>query len=105
MSSESGSPAHRIRNAYASTAVTTSAWVQLDSSLDSSCKIVEIFDSGGQTMELGVGASGSEASLPFYVVPGGNGRIPLTLCAGQRLAIKAVSGTASTGEFIINLYT
>jgi hypothetical protein len=65
---------------------------------------IEIFDSSGQTMELSYGpAAGSEANL-LYIVPGGNGRMPLTLAKGARLAIQAVSGNATGGELIINLW-
>lgn len=92
-----------IRNAYASVNVTTAAWVQLDSALDANCTEMEIFDSSGQTLQLGIGPAGSEVAI-HTIVPGGNGRVPCLLCVGQRLSIKAISGTASTGEIDINLY-
>ncbi len=98
-------PVHRIRYDYAVN-VTTGAWVQLDASLDAACSYIEIFDSSGQTMELGIGASGSESSLPFYIFPGGNAPqlVACPLPAGCRLAVKAVSGNATTGELTINFY-
>jgi hypothetical protein len=65
---------------------------------------IEIFDSSGQTMTLAIGASGVETNL-INIFPGGNGRIPLTIPAGARVAIKAVSATASVGELDINFYS
>lgn len=94
----------RIRLAYTSTNVTTGAWVELLASVGvTAVKEIEIFDSSGETLELGIGASGSEISKS-YVFPGGNGRIPMQIAATSRLAIKAVSATANSGEIIINLY-
>lgn len=94
----------RIRLVYSSTNVTTGAWVQLLASVGATAvKEIEIFDSSGETLELGVGAAGSEASKS-YVFPGGNGRIPLQIVENSRLSIRAVSATANVGEIVINLY-
>lgn len=93
-----------IRLLYSSTNVTTSAWVQLSSSLPQVTRCMTIFDSSGQTMKLGLGASGSEVSQPWYIIPGGLGVAPVTWALGSRLSIEAVSGTASSGEIDINLY-
>lgn len=94
----------RIRLVYSSTNVTTGAWVQLSSSIGAiAVKEIEIFDSSGETLELGLGASGSEVSKS-YVFPGGNGKIPMQIPANSRVAIKAVTATANSGEIIINLY-
>lgn len=94
----------RIRLVYSSTNVTTGAWVQLLASVGTvSVKEIEIFDSSGETLELGVGDAASEVSKS-YVFPGGNGRIPMQISANARLAIRAVSATANSGEIAINLY-
>ncbi len=93
-----------IRLAYASTNVTTSAWVQLDSALNGNSTEMEIFDSSGETLKLGIGVAAAEVDL-HHIVPGGNGRIPCMLSVGARLAIKCVStGPAASGELILNLY-
>jgi hypothetical protein len=95
---------NRIRLVYSSTNVTTGAWVQLLASVGATAiKEIEIFDSSGETLELGIGASGSEV-VQSYIIPGGNGRIPLQIPAGTRLSIKAVSATANSGEIVVNLY-
>jgi hypothetical protein len=95
---------NRVRIVYSSTNVTTGAWVQLLASIGATAiKEIEIFDSSGETLELGVGAAGSEVSNS-YIVPGGNGRIPMQIAALSRLSVKAVSATANSGELVINLY-
>ena len=95
--------ADKARNDYSSVNVTTSAYVTLDASLAAEAHEVEIFDSSGQTLVLATGAAASEVDQ-VYIVPGGNGRIPLRIAAGTRTSIKAVSGTASAGEISVNFY-
>lgn len=102
--------ANRVRLVYSVTNVTVStpspaaAWVQLLASVGATAiKEIEIFDSSGETLELGVGAPLGETSK-VYVIPGGNGRIPMQIAANSRLAIRAVSATANSGEIVINLY-
>ena len=92
-----------IRNDYSTANVTTSAYVQLVASTTLQANEIEIFDSSGQTLVLAVGSAGSEVDQ-VHVFPGGNGRIPLLIPSGSRLAIKAVSATASVGELNINFY-
>jgi hypothetical protein len=100
----SGVVVQRIRNAYASTNVTTSAYVQLDAALDNNSRYAEIFDSSGALLKLAVGASGAEVDI-LDIIPGGNGLIPLRLNLGQRLAIKSVdTATVNTGQLTINLH-
>lgn len=95
---------NRVRLVYSTTNVTTGAWVQLLSTVGAAeIMEIEIFDSSGETLELGVGAAGSEVAN-VYVIPGGNGKIPVKIAANARLAIKAVSATANSGEIVINLY-
>lgn len=93
----------KVRNDYTSTSVTTSAYVQLVASLAAACTEIEVFDSSGQTLVLATGASSSEVDK-IYIIPGGNGRIPLAIAAATRVSIKAVSATASAGEIVINFY-
>jgi hypothetical protein len=98
-------PCQVIRNDYSSTSVTTSAWVQLDSSMNADTHELEIFDSSGSVLKLGIGASGSETDIPFHIIPGGNAnRIAVSIPQGSRLAIKAVDATASSGQLVINCY-
>ncbi len=96
-----------IRNDYSSTNVTTGAFVELTASLTQACNQMEIFDSGGQTMELATGGGGSEV-VRFRIFPGGNGIIPVdgtVFAASTRVSIRAVSATANAGEIDINFYS
>lgn len=98
-------PINRLRLSYSSTNVTTGAWVELEDSFVGNATHLEVFDSSGQTMELAIGASGSESALPFYIIPGGNTQlISCPISAGQRIAIRAVSASATSGEISINFY-
>ena len=92
-----------LRNSYAITSVTTSAYTQLIASVTSTVKEIEIFDSSGESLVLALGAAGSEVNK-IYVFPGGNGRIPIQIAIGQRLSIKAISANATSGELLINFY-
>lgn len=93
-----------VRNDYTSTSVTTGAWVQLIASTSGDVSSIFIFDSSGQTLELGVGAAASEVRVSI-IVPGGNGQVPLAIASGSRVAVRAISATASVGELDINLYS
>lgn len=92
-----------VRNVYSSTNVTTATWVQVISSLSFAADAVEIFDSSGQTLVLGVGAAASEV-VWLIIPPGGNGKVPVFIPQGSRISLKALSGTASSGEFDMTLY-
>lgn len=90
-------------NDYTSTSVTTAAYTQLVASLTTATSEVEIFDSSGQGMILATGGAGSEVDQ-IYIFPGGNGRVPLKIAAGTRVAIKAKTATASVGYIMVNFY-
>lgn len=84
------------------TPVTTTAYTQVIASTSAEAQELNIFDSSGQTLVLATGAESSEVEQ-MYIFPGGNGTVKLRIPAGTRIAIKAVSGTANAGEFLINL--
>jgi hypothetical protein len=92
------------RHSYSSTPVNTTNWQQLIASTSGAIRRVEIFDSSGQTLELGVGAPGSEVRQ-ILIFPGGNGVVPLTIASGARVSVRAVSATANEGEISINFYS
>jgi len=91
------------RNDYSSVNVTTAAWTQLVASTSADIHEIEIFDSSGQTLELGTGAAASEVRK-ILVFPGGNGRVPVFIASGIRISIRAVSANATVGESSINYY-
>lgn len=90
-----------VYNAYASTSVTTSAYVQLIASTTAEADMVHVFDSSGQAMILAVGGAGSEVDQ-LYIPPGG-GDFNLAIAASSRVSIKALTATASSGYIILNL--
>jgi hypothetical protein len=93
--------ADSARNAYASTSVTTGAWVQLIASTAANINALQIFDSCGQTLELGTGAAAAETRV-MIIPPGGlDGQVSLYIPASTRVSVRAISGTCSTGELDI----
>lgn len=93
-----------VRNDYSSVNVTTGAYVQLVASTSATINKLQIFDSSGSTMVLAVGAAASEVDQ-FYIFPGGNGDVELSIPSGSRISVKAVSASATSGELIINFFS
>jgi hypothetical protein len=93
-----------VRLDYTGTNVTTAAYVQLVASTTSTANQLEIFDSSGEALILAVGAAASEVDQ-FYILPGGNGKVELSIPAASRVSIKALTATASSGYIIVNFYT
>jgi hypothetical protein len=89
------------RHNYSSVNVTSAAYVELISSITANVKKVQIFDSSGVSLLFATGAAASESDQ-FYIFPGGNGDLDITLTLGQRLSIKAVDGSATVGELLMN---
>lgn len=94
----------RARNDYSSSSVTTAAYTELVAALSADVSMLEVFDSSGQTMVLAIGGAGSEVDQ-VYIMPGGQGQVPLSIPSGSRVSVKAVSATANAGEISINFYS
>lgn len=96
---------HGVRHDYeaVSGSVDTTNWVEIVDELPDSSVGMEIFDSSGQTLELGIGPEGSEERV-LYITPGGNGRVDEKIRFRSRLSIRAVSADAENGELTINFY-
>jgi hypothetical protein len=95
--------ADSARNLYSSTAVTTATWVQLIAATAAVAKGFYLFDSSGQTLELGFGAPAAE-TRKLIISPGGfDGLVNLAVPAGTRLSLRAISATASVGEIDVTL--
>lgn len=86
---------------YSSGSVTTGAWTQLTASTAADIELACITDQSGQIMELGSGSAASETRI-FLIARGFSGCIPLNIPAGTRLSLRAVSATASSGDFVIS---
>jgi hypothetical protein len=91
---------HTTYQDYAATNVTTGAWVQLVASVSANVEELQIFDSSGQTLEIGIGAAASEARL-FLIPPGGT-VVQAKILAGARVSIRAVSSLAQSGNLVVN---
>lgn len=90
-----------VRRTY-TVPVDTVNWTELIASTPADITAVEIFDSSGQTLELGVGPAAGEVRK-FLVFPGGNGKVrPVEIPSGSRIAIRAISADADAGEFTAN---
>lgn len=92
-----------VRNDYTGTPVTTGAWVELIASTSAEINAMSIFDSSGQTLEIGTGAPAGETRL-FIVYPGGV-EAPVNIPASTRVSIRAISANATVGEIDINAYS
>lgn len=88
---------------FAGTPVGIVAWVELSAALNGHTAWMEIFESSGNAMELGQGPAGSETRITL--IPPGGFVVPqaLVLPKSMRLSIRALTGTASTGQLLINL--
>lgn len=106
-----GSPVAAVRNAYATTNVTTAAYVTLVASLAGSTSQVVLGDSSGQALALSFaatcGALASNANSVF-IWPSTAGtptvvNVPFAIPAGWCVGIKALVATANTGELDLTL--
>ncbi len=81
--------------------VTTGAWTQLIAATAAVINALMLFDSSGETLELGVGAALSEARV-LLIPPGGiDGLVPLRIAAGVRLSVRAVSANTAGGNLVL----
>lgn len=86
---------------YASSNVTTSAYTTLIVSTPITVSNMLVCDSSGQLLKIASGIPGNEVDL-FTTEMGGCIVVPYYLVAGQRLAIKAITNTASSGYNVIS---
>lgn len=81
---------------YGSGSVTTSAYTTLVTSTPITVSKLQVTDTSGQLLKIAVGNPGSEVDI-FCAPVSGSQIINYYLQAGQRLSIKAISNTASSG--------
>lgn len=95
--------ADSVRYTYVTAAVGVTNWVQLIASTAALINCIQLFDSSGQTLELGTGAAASETRV-LIIPPGGlDGCVPLKIAASTRIAIRALSATTGAiGEIDIS---
>lgn len=83
-------------------ALTTSAYVEIEDSTTADIAWLSAFESSGNGVILATGASSSEVDV-LYIPPGGFGMaVPLAIPSGTRLSIKALLANNSSGNLIMN---
>jgi hypothetical protein len=99
-------PVGKLRVDLSSTNLDTSNWVELSSSLPSSCSAISVMYTGIGILKLAKGAAASEVELPLYLTPGMvmEKLIPLNLAKAIRLSAKCVDQAVTSGELVINLF-
>lgn len=90
---------------YASSNVTSGAWVEVDASTAAAFNALTLFSSCAEVLELGIGAAAAESRV-MLIPPGGvDGQFELIIAAGTRLSVRSVSGgTCSTGNLTLTGY-
>lgn len=88
--------------AYASTNVTTSAYVTLIASAAISCGRLQILDSSTKILKIAIGSAGNEIDICSTAVSG-TVVIPYFIEKGTRISIKAVDASATTGFNVLSL--
>lgn len=96
-------PADLIRLDFASTNVDTSAWVELSASLGHNNITAQISNGSDKDLKLGYGPAGGEVDL-IYVPASQNVIVPFHIGQSTRLAVRSLSGTASSGRLVINTF-
>ena len=86
-------------NAYASTNVTTSAYVELIHSTSVALTRVAIWNTSGSIIKLATGAAASEVDK-IYIGPGGTGVFDIAIPASTRISLEALDQTANAGYFL-----
>lgn len=90
-----------VNKDYAGGNVTTGTWVQLIASTAAAINLLCLTDTSGQVMEIGTGAAASETRV-FLIAQGWSGCIPLRIAASTRLAVRAVTASATSGYLTIS---
>lgn len=98
-------PVETNRLDLTTTNVGAAAWVQLVAATLQPCSAVEVFNGSNNALLIATGAAGSEAAIPYTVLPGGSSiLLPWEIAKGSRIAVKSVSGTANLGLLVMNKF-
>lgn len=90
---------------YASFPVTTSTWKVLVPNTPLTTSSVQIFDSSGAVIQLGIADASAPANsevMQLLIPPGGT-PADIQIPAGSRISIKAFSSTVNTGQDILDV--
>lgn len=86
-------------NNYASTNVTTAAYVQLIASTATALNVICLSNSSSSIIKLATGAASSEVDR-VYIPGGGAACYAVNIASGTRISLEALDATASTGWFL-----
>lgn len=92
-----------LRIAFATTNVTTGAYVQLTAATTADAIMAHIYNGSTESLKLAYGPSGSEVDL-LYISPGENMHVPFHIGKLTRLAVRGVSGDSTTSELLMTLF-
>lgn len=103
MSRNPSAPSEIARIAFATTNVTTAAYVTLIAATAKDNIAISFQETSGQSFILAIGPAGSEVDT--MIIPSTAYAIwPFHVAKGTRLSLKSYNATASTGEFTTTLY-
>lgn len=88
-------------HSYATTNVTTGAYVQLVAAAPISCAKLEICDTSGKLLKLATGAAGSERDIAT-VAANACIVVPYFVPVGTRISIEAIDASATTGYNLLS---
>lgn len=97
--------ARSVRTVYDDTPVGVTDWVVLFPSLPLTATFLNIFDSSGQTLEVGIclATAAPNAEVRQILIPPVGISTKIQIPANQRISIRAISDTASSGENNFNV--
>lgn len=105
-------PAHALqvsgqgfRTVYSGTNVGTTNWLVLSNTLPNTVSSIAVGDTSGQTMEVGIcdASAATNSEVRQFLVPPGGLTVKIQISPTQRISIRAVSGTATSGENDLNV--
>lgn len=96
-------PAYTIFYDYSAFPVSQGVWGAVVASSPVATTRVDIFDSSGQAIYLGYGASTFEVEQ-FVIFPGGNGSMSLSTPSSTRISVKPITAAANSGFLILNFF-
>lgn len=87
-----------------STNITAGAWVELVASPAWACSAVLIHNSGAQPIKVGKGAAMSEVDAGLVFPIAVSAFVPFVVKKGQRLAVRSMGGTQSSGIITLSCF-
>lgn len=87
-----------------STNITSAAWVELVASPAYACSAVLVHNSGSQPIKVGKGAAAAEVDAGLVLPIGVSAYVPFVVKKGQRLSLRSLGATQSTGIITLSCF-